>query len=282
YLPVDFQAYRAASESIARIGKRYAEKFEQVSIDEMFLDLTHAGDMDKAKLLAEKLKQEVFEKDGLTCSIGIGPNKLVAKIATDMKKPNGLTVITPDKLRELVWPLRVRKLLGVGKKTEQALKELSIHTIGDLARFNINSLIEEFGTSGFALHRMANGLDDSDVEDAGDAKSISRENTFEKDTDDPDVLGITLLELARDIHKEMQESGMSYRTVSVKVRYEDFETHTRARTIHITNSFELLYGTAKELMQPFLQSRKKVRLVGIKAANLIYNYDQTRLTEFAP
>lgn len=280
YLPVDFTMYRDASEEIMNTARKHARKVEQVSIDEAYMDATDVGSYDKALRLAERIRQEIRDSQNLTCSIGIGPNKLVAKIATDMKKPDAITTIKPDEVRQKVWPLSVGKLLGVGKKTAGRLREMGIRTIGDLAASDVSMLMAELGTMGYEFHQMANGMDERPVEEYWEPKSISREVTFEKDVNDANMLTEMLGQLSREVHKEAIDSSYSFRTVTLKIRFSDFETHTKSRTINITNSYELLAETAKELAKPFLTGRKAIRLVGVKASNLVYNYGQKSVGEF--
>ncbi|MBI2676230.1 MAG: DNA polymerase IV [Candidatus Aenigmarchaeota archaeon] len=280
YLPVDFTMYRDASEEIMNIARKHARKVEQVSIDEAYMDATDMGDYDKALRLAERIRQEIKNSQNLTCSIGIGPNKLVAKIATDLKKPDAITTIKPDEVRQKVWPLSVGKLLGVGKKTAGRLREMGIRTIGDLAASDVSMLMAELGTMGYEFHQMANGMDERPVEEYWEPKSISREVTFEKDVNDSNMLTEMLEQLSKEVHKEAIDSSYSFRTITLKIRFSDFETHTKSRTVNITNSYELMAETAKELSKPFLTGRKAIRLVGVKASNLVYNYGQKSVGEF--
>ncbi len=280
YLPVDFTLYREVSEDIMNIVRKYARKVEQVSIDEAYIDAADAGDYDKACKMAERIKSEIGAAQSLTCSIGIGPNKLVAKLATDIKKPDAITVIRPDEVRQKIWPLSVGKLLGVGKKTANRLREMGIRTIGELAAGDVGALMAELGTMGYEFHQMANGIDERPVEEYWEPQSISRETTFEKDINDSNFLMETIEQLSKDVHKEALDTSYSFRTITLKVRFSDFETHTRSRTINITNSYDLVAETAKDLARPFLTGRKAIRLVGVKVSNLVFNYGQKSIGEF--
>ncbi len=280
YLPVNFEMYRFISDRIMNIARKYAAKTEQVSIDEIFLDISKLKTFEKAAEVAEKLRKEVMEKEKLSCSIGIGWNKTVAKMATDMKKPNGLTVLRQDEMKEKIWPLPVGKIPGIGLKTEEALKAIGIETISDLAKTSVSKLIEEVGSFGFDFRQLALGIDESELSEEWEPKSFSRENTFETDTAEPELLLKTMEKLAKDVHRDIIDYAVSFRTVTVKIRYEDFETHTRSRTIKATNSLETILGEAKEMMKPFLFSSKKIRLIGVKVSNFEKKRGQKNLGEF--
>jgi DNA polymerase IV (DinB-like DNA polymerase) len=280
YLPVDFESYRKVSDRIMHIARKYAAKTEQTSIDEVFLDLSRAGSYEKAAEIAEKIRKEIFEKENLTASAGIGWNKTISKLATDLKKPNGLAVVKPDEIREKIWPLPVGKIPGIGAKAEETLKGMGIRAIEDLAKTPVNRLIEELGSVGFDFHHLAQGMDESELSEEWEPKSFSREHTFEADTDDSELLLKTIEKLAKTVHRDATDYGVSFRTVTVKARYEDFETHTRSRTTKSTNSYEAVLSEAKELIKPFLFSSKKIRLVGLKLSKFERKTGQKSLKEF--
>jgi DNA polymerase IV (DinB-like DNA polymerase) len=267
----NFKLYEQVSSRIMKILRGYADKFEQVSIDEAFLDVSKkVKNFEEARALAILIKEKIFEAEGLTCSIGIGPNKLIAKIASGYEKPDGLTIVEPEKIKEFLSPLPVRELIGIGKKTEAKLKEMGIKTIGDLAKYDVKKLIEKFGSLGFEFHRAAQGIDEGEVVEEWVIKSIGREITFEKDTSDPEIISKALDDLAEEVHKELVTNNFYFKTVTVKIRYEDFETHTHSKTLpFITNRLEDLVENAYELTSPFLGSEKKIRLVGVRVSNLL-------------
>jgi DNA polymerase IV (DinB-like DNA polymerase) len=268
YLLVNFPLYTKASENVMRILRSYAEKFQQVSIDEAYLDVSSVGSFEYASELAFKIKREILEKEKLTCSIGVGPSKIVAKIASDYKKPDGLTIIEPSQVKDFLSPLPVRKILGVGKKTEAELKNIGIETIGQLANYDIQKLLSRFGKWSVYLRNLANGIDDSEVREEECCKSISREITFEEDTDDPQVLNQTMDAIVEDVQKALLEEGLLFKTLSIKVRYRGFITHTRAHTLkHFTGDINVIKETSKSLLKEFLAG-KKIRLVGIRLSNL--------------
>ena len=270
YLPVRHELYQKVSDEIMNILRGYGDKFEQVSIDEAFLDVSkRIKDFDKARNLAILIKEKIFEKEGLTCSIGIAPNKLVAKIASSYKKPDGLTIVKPENVKDFISPLPVEKLWGIGKKTKLRLNSMGIKTVGDLAKFPVSKLVEEFGKLGYEYHLMANGIDESEVEESYEIKSIGREHTFDRDTDDLELINSTIDSLASEVIEEIKKENFLFRTVTLKIRYEDFETHTHSKTLTAyTNSLKTLKEVLKKLLKPFLD-KKKIRLIGIRVAKLI-------------
>ncbi|MGQ9552220.1 MAG: DNA polymerase IV [Candidatus Bathycorpusculaceae bacterium] len=279
YLPVNYPLYAEASNRIMKILRSYAGKFEQWGIDEAFLDVTSkVKDFGDAEALARQIKKEIFEKENLTCSIGIGPNKLVAKIASDFQKPDGLTIVKAEESEEFLAPLPVRKLLWVGRKTEEKLKSMGITTIGDLARCDPTVLAEAFGVMGRQLSLMSHGIDRSEVEEKGEIKSIGREVTFEDDTADFAVVLDSLERLSEEVDKDVLRQNLCFKTVTIKVRYENFETHTRSKTLpFMTNRLQDLGKIAKELLQGHLRPERKVRLIGVRVSGFISTEKQTTL-----
>jgi len=272
YLRPHFDLYIPASNSIMKILKSHADKFEQGGIDEAYLDVSsQVKNFDEASEFAEKLMEEVLDKEKLTCSIGVAPNKMLAKIGSDFKKPYGFTVIREEDAKDFLSTLKVRKIPGVGPKTERRLKDLKIETIGDLAAINPEQLTRLFGVWGSRLHEYANGIDYSEVRVEYETKSIGREVTFEKDVDDGgQILGI-LDELAEEIHKEVIENGFRFKTITIKIRYEHFDTYTRARSLSFpTNDLDILRNNARRLINAFLRGNKKIRLIGLRVSTLIY------------
>jgi DNA polymerase IV (DinB-like DNA polymerase) len=279
YLPVNYELYVKVSNEIMDMLRRYAGKFEQWGIDEAFLDVTSkTKDYNEAEILARQIKREVYEKEKLTCSIGIGPNKLVAKIASDFQKPDGLTLVKEDEVEKFLAPLPVRKLLWVGRKTEQKLKTLGIKTIGDLAHYDPTVLAETFGVMGTQIYLMAHGIDKSKVEERGEIKSISRERTFEEDTSDFNLILGTLNRLSEEVCNDVLKQNLCFKTVTVKVRYENFETHTHSKTLPlITNRLQDLEKTARELVQNYFKLGRKMRLIGLRVSNFASTEKQKTL-----
>ncbi len=271
YLRPNFRLYLEASNSIMGILKSYAGKFEQGGIDEAYLDISsRAKSFDEAEELAEKIMNEVLAKENLTCSVGIGPNKMVAKIASDFRKPFGLTVVEEKDVKAFLFPLKVRSLPGVGPKTEERLKELNIETVGDLASVNPEGLSRLFGIWGQRLYEYANGIDNSEVIEEYQTKSIGRDITFEVDVDDEEQIFRVLDDLAEDIHEDVIANGFKFKTITIRIRYQHFDTHVHSKSLPFpTNDLDILMNSAKRLMAPFLRGRKKVRLVGLRVSNLV-------------
>ncbi len=279
YLPPNFPLYIKVSKEIMDIARKYADKFEQWGIDEAFLDVsTKVKNYAEAEAIAKQIKREIFKKEQLTCSIGIGPNKLIAKIASDYQKPDGLTTVKEDEAEAFLAPLPARKLLWVGRKTEAKLKTMGISTIGDLAGYDPTVLNEKFGVMGTQMHLMAHGLDRSEVEPRTEVKSISHETTFEEDTADADTILKALDMLSEEVWREVLNQNLFFKTVTVKLRYENFETHTHSKTLaFMTNRLQDLKKTAKELLQAYLRSNRKVRLIGVRVSKFVKGEKQKTL-----
>ena len=259
-----------ASSSIMKILKSHADKFELGGIDEAYLDISsQVKDFDEAREFAKSLMSEVLEKESLTCSISFAPNKMVAKIASDFKKPHGLTVVKEEEVKDFLFPPTVRKIPGVGPKKERALKELNIGTISDLASAKPGVLTRLFGVYGARLHEFANGIDNSEVVEEYETKSIGRDTTFEKDVDNEEQILQVLDGLAEEVHEDVIANGFKFKTITVRVRYEHFDTYTRSKSLLFsTNDLDILKNNAKRLIVPFLRGNRKVRLIGLRVSNL--------------
>jgi len=279
YLPPNFPLYIKVSGEIMEIARKYAGKFEQWGIDEAFLDVSgKVGDWVGAELLARQIKQEIKEKERITASIGVGPSKLVAKVASDYQKPDGLTIVKEEEVEKFLDPLPVRKLLWVGRKTEARLKELGVNTIGDLARYDPSALSSMFGVMGLQMHLMAKGIDRSEVEERVGVKSVSHETTFEEDTADSTTIFQALDALCEDVLKETVSQNLLFKTVTVKIRYQGFETHTRSKTLpFLTNRLRDLQKIANELLFINLHKDRKVRLIGVRVSSLVSGEKQRTL-----
>ena len=186
FLPVNMKLYAGVSAGVIEVLKGFAEKFQQVSVDEAYLvPGPEVRDFEEAALCAIRIKDEVQRQEEITFSVGVGPNKLIAKIASGFQKPDGLTVVMPGDAREFLFPLQVSKIPGIGEKTTEALKEMGITRVEELANCNVQLLSERFGKMGLRMKQMANGLDFEEVREREGVKSISRHGTFEEDTNDP-------------------------------------------------------------------------------------------------
>jgi DNA polymerase-4 len=267
FLPVDYEEYSRVSEEVKAILSDFSPIMEDVGIDEAFLDISS---IDKpSEEIAREIKKRIKNEIGLTCSIGIAPNKLLAKMASDMQKPDGLTIIVEDDIQSRIWPLSVRKLWGVGPKTEANLKEMGIQTVGDLASLSLDRLIEEFGQSyGSYLYEASRGIDESALVTHWEPKSISRETTFQRDVDNWQVIAKNLAELTKEVVINMKEEGYQGRTVTLKIRFNDFKTYTRSKTLNKhTDSEEEIRKAAFDCLGR-VDLKKKVRLVGVRVSNL--------------
>ncbi len=279
YLPPNFPLYVKVSGEIMEIVRKYAGKFEQWGIDEAFLDVSNkVGNWDEAEALARQIKQEIKDKEGITASIGVGSSKLVAKVASDYQKPDGLTIVKEEEVEKFLDTLPVRKLIWVGRKTEAKLKELGVDTIGDLARYDPSVLTSMFGVMGLQMHLMAKGIDRSEVEERVGVKSVSHETTFEEDTADSTVIFQALDTLCEAVLKETVDQHLLFKTVTVKIRYQGFETHTKSKTLlFLTNRLRDLQKTANELLFICLQKERKVRLIGVRVSSLVSGEKQRTL-----
>ena len=270
YLPVDMERYQIASEKISEILYSFTPDIEHVGIDEAFLDITGSHHLFGGPLdTCISIKSKIKEKLSLTASIGIAPTKMAAKIASDLKKPDGLVEVKIDALLDFLWPLSVSKLWGVGEKTKDSLNALGINTIGELARADLRKLIDALGNSASDLWQLANGVDTREVEVSHDSKSISNETTFEEDSLDKEKVTQAIMMLSEEVSDRLRENNFKARTISVKIRLRGFHTYTRSLTINEpTNFFESISATAKSLFDNFEFKDRPVRLIGVKASNL--------------
>ncbi|MFN3396844.1 MAG: DNA polymerase IV [Thermodesulfovibrionales bacterium] len=268
FLPVDYQEYTRVSEKIKNILRDFSTIIEDVGIDEAFLDISSLNTSPEE--VAVRIKKRIKNETGLTCSIGIGPNKLLAKMASDMEKPDGLTIITENDIEEKIWPLPVRKLWGIGPKTEAYLKSIGINTIGDLASVPLERLVAIFGRShGSYLYKASRGIDESPLITHWEPRSLSREVTFQRDIDNWQLLIRNFSELLMNVIDELRERNYLARTITVKVRFMDFRTHTRSKTLKLpTNSLNEIKKTAFECLGRF-ELKKKVRLIGVRLSGLV-------------
>jgi DNA polymerase-4 len=268
FLRVDYDEYSTVSGIIKAVLREITPILEDVGIDEAFLDISEVPGTSEE--IAREIKQKVNAATGLSCSIGIAPNKLLAKIASDMNKPDGLTIVAEEDIAVLIWPLPARKLWGVGPKTEAHLKGIKINTIGDLAALSLESLVEEFGISyGGFLYNASRGIDDSELVTHWEPKSSSRETTFQTDIDNWQQIAKNLADLIREVSKDLKKSGYKGKNVTVKIRFSDFKTVTRAKTLdHPTDVLEQIRKAAFDCLGRVELKGKKIRLIGVRVGNL--------------
>jgi len=254
---------------------------EPLSIDEAFLDVTGSmRNFGDAITIAKRLKSKIRSQTGLTASVGVAPNKFLAKLASDLKKPDGLAVITEEDKVRVLAPLPVSKIWGVGKVSEKRLQELGIQSIGDLQRFPLERLRRRIGNMADHLHALALGEDDRLVETDGYAKSISSEHTFDVDTAEIDQIKSCLLEQCEEVGSRLRQEKVAARTVQLKLRHADFTTLTRRRTLSQPTQDEMmLYEVAGELLAAEEIGGKRLRLIGVGGSNLVLPEVQIDLFE---
>jgi DNA polymerase IV (DinB-like DNA polymerase) len=285
YLPPNFTLYEQASDQVMQILRLHAEKVEPMSIDEAFMDVTEkAASFDEAAALAATIKRDVNERSQLTCSVGVASNKSIAKIASDFKKPDGLTIVPADGLKAFLAPLPVGKISGVGKKSSELLSRMGIKTIGDLASSHPARLSEIFGKYGTRLWQVANGIDDEEVITSYPIKSISSETTFPEDVAEREKAMQAFDSIIEDVHARLLSQKMLFRTVGIKVRVENFTTFTRAKThMRYTDDKGVIEEYVRLLFKEFEDSKDKIRLVGVRVANLRkMDAEQETILSWAP
>jgi DNA polymerase-4 len=282
FLPVDGRRYQAASRAVMAILRRFTPLVEPISIDEAFLDVTGSralfGD---GPTIAAIIRANIRAEVGLVASVGVATTKLVAKIASDLRKPDGLVVVPPGDEAAFLAPLAIARLWGVGEKTEAALRELGVTTIGELAALPEDLLVRRFGKHGASLGSRARGIDPDPVGGAEPARSISHEHTFDVDTSDSEVIERTLLAMADGVASRLRSSGLRAGTVQVKIRDSTFRTITRQRTLAVpTDLTDPIWQAALGLARPEVRGIR-VRLLGVTALHL-GEREQLGLFEDAP
>lgn len=284
YYPPHFELYEEVSHRVMGLLKMYADKLEQTSIDEAYLEVTERvrmliaeggekNDLESIKGLADSIKKSVAEKENITCSIGVAGSKVVAKIAADVNKPNGLTIVSPEKVLDFLGPLEVSRIPGVGQVSQKLLLDkLHVKTIADIWNFSIEDLKDQFGKSSLWLYNVARGIDTSPVVERWEPVSVSGETTFFEDMSDYSKVRNTMQDVAEDVHKRTLLDGYVFKAVGIKIRFSGFETHTRSKTLNsYTNSKEILNRETEKLLSEFYDSGKKVRLIGVRVSSLLKN-----------
>ncbi|MCF6460579.1 DNA polymerase IV [Clostridium sp. Cult3] len=275
YLPVNMRKYEEVSKGIHSIFKRYSNIYEPISIDEAFLDVTGKDSLKVAK----DIKKDIRDEFRLTASVGISINKFLAKLASEVNKPDGLYIIEKDKILSFLSPLPVTKLWGVGPKMERELNKLGVYYIGDVQNYDVDVLISLFGKRGKELYEFSYGIDDRPVEPHSLSKSIGEEETFLEDVHDLDVLIYTLKDYSANLSNELMKKGYLARTICVKIKYSDFSIETRSMTLNIpTRDEDIIFATAKYILLNKFNINNKVRLIGLTLSNLIYPEDPIQLS----
>ncbi|MDQ6481821.1 DNA polymerase IV [Dyadobacter sp. LHD-138] len=264
-----FDAYKAVSRSIREIFQRYTDIIEPLSLDEAFLDVTQDKlNIGSALEIAQQIKKAIKDELHLTASAGISTNKFVAKIASDINKPDGLTFIGPSKIEAFVNNLPVEKFFGVGKVTAQKMNDMQLFTGADLKKLSENELVKRFGKSGHFYYKIVRGIDDREVQTHRETKSLGAEDTFTYDLSTTDEMHKELDSIAETVFRRLQKSQLKGRTITLKIKYHDFTQITRNHSYpHPVGDFETIFNTAKQLLEKVDREEKTVRLLGISLSN---------------
>ncbi len=283
FLRGDPEKYVYTSVRILNLLKEFTDRVEPFSIDEAFLDLTGGVGNSSPGEIGRRIKERVESRIGLTCSVGIGPNKLVAKMASSVNKPDGLAYVPAEKFLILFGPQPVSKLWGVGKKTESRLNHMGIRTVADLSVCPEPLLVRTFGVEGERLHHAANGIDDTPVipyHRGIETKSMGHEHTLTRDEGDPDRLESVLLRLSDQVARRLRSHGVLARTVTLKVRYSDFRTFTRQRILGLfTDEERTIFGTVRALFRRNWRG-DHIRLLGVSVSNLVRSNERPQSLMF--
>ena len=273
-LPIDFARYRAYSQRFKEVVMRMAPVMEDRGVDEVYIDLTDVPGVQEqgGRLLALRLQEAIFAATGLTCSIGVAPNKLLAKMASEFHKPRGVAVVWPHDVQSTIWPLPCRKMHGIGPKANAKLAQLGITTIGQLAAYPVHRLVQQFGRSmGLWLHQAAQGLDDRPVQTHSEPVSCSRETTFAQDlhaVQDKAQLGATFTWLCERVAEDLQRQGYGGRTVGIKLRFSDFRSVTREMTVDALLQDSATIRRLAGLCLRRAPLTQRIRLLGVRVGGL--------------
>jgi DNA polymerase-4 len=274
-LPVDFDEYRRYSRRFKDIITDIAPVMEDRGVDEVYIDFTHVpgGQREGGRVLARLIQKSIFDATGLTCSIGVAPNKLLAKMASEFHKPKGISIVHEADLQTLIWPLPCRKINGIGPKADEKLARHGIHTIGELAARPRDWLVQHFGkATGAWLHDAAWGRDERPVVTKSEPVSISRETTFERDlhaVHDRAELGAIFTDLCQRVAQDLQRKGYVGRTIGIKLRYDDFRAVTRDQTIAEPTHDAATIRRVAGLCLKRVPLQRRIRLLGVRVASLV-------------
>ena len=274
-LPVDFAQYRHYSHTFKSIVREIAPVVEDRGVDEIYIDFTEVpgGQRDGGKALARLIQKTITDNTGLTCSIGVAPNKLLAKMASELNKPKGISILYEQDLESKIWPLSCRKINGIGPKAEAKLQAHGIHTIGDLAAKDLDWLKSEFGKSyGAWLHEASHGYDDRPVVTESEPVSMSRETTFEKDlhvVNDRAALGEIFTRLCEQVASDLQRKGYVGKTIGIKIRFDNFQSVTRDQTMdHYTANAADIRKIGGQCLKR-VDMKRRLRLLGVRVGALV-------------
>lgn len=278
YLPMDYSYYEKKSQEVLSIVKEFAEAVEQVSIDEFYIDVSNKiSTYEDAVDYARRLQLTIKDKAKLPCSIGVSGTKLVAKMACEKAKPNGVKLVKPEDSKDFLAPLSVGELYGVGKKIKEKLEQMGYKTIGQLAKANVMELMDKLGSYGVELNNYANGIDESPIVENYEVKSMSREFTFEHDTKKADEVVREISKLSKEVGKDLEKRSLAFKVVTLKLRYSDFTEHLHSRSIRPTNLTEEIAKIATELYKENVDKAKKVRKLGVRVSGFTDYKSQKKL-----
>ncbi|QEH44061.1 DNA polymerase IV [Chitinophaga sp. XS-30] len=264
-----FPAYREASQKVREIFRRYTDLIEPLSLDEAYLDVTEDKlQIGSAIAIAQQIKQAIREELQLTASAGISVNKFVAKIASDMQKPDGLTFIAPEQVESFMEKLPVEKFFGVGKVTAEKMRRMNLHTGADLKKLTENDLVQHFGKTGRFYYRIVRGIDEREVQPHRETKSLGAEDTFPYDLTTVEEMNAELDKIAVTVTERLKKYDLKGRTVTLKIKYSDFRQITRNQSFpYPVSDLETIAGTAKQLLLKTEPDDVKIRLLGITLSN---------------
>jgi len=282
FLPVRMARYREISDRVFSIFHRFTPLVEPLSIDEAFLDVTGSLRIfGKPEEIVHKIKKAIKEEIGLTVSAGIAPLKFIAKIASDLNKPDGLTIVLPEQVHEFLESLPIEKLWGVGKTTQKALALLNVRTIGDLSRIPLEVLEAKFGKHGTHLHLLSMGIDDREVETEREVKSIGHEETYAEDISSIDAVKKEILSLSGRVARRLRQEGFAGKTVTLKIKYHDFVQITRSVTLpESTDDGREIFRQCLLLLKKTEAGKRPIRLVGVSLSHLGSSAEKRQRTLF--
>lgn len=285
FLPVDFEYYEDISQKAMEIIKNSADIFEYVGKDEAYLDVTDrvGGNFDTASHLAQQIKNTIREKLKLSCSIGVSSNKLISKIASDFRKPDGLTIVSPEKVEEFLEQLKIRAIPGIGKKTEERLTEMNFETINDLKKLDVFTLNKEFGRKlGTYIFNSIRGIDTEPVKEREASIQYSKLSTLKKDSNDYEFLAENLMELSKELYEVIKKNNKTFRSVGIQFIQSDLTSKTKSRMLkNHTSSLEELQKNALQLLKESLEDQKNtIRRLGVKVSELAEIRGQSSITNY--
>jgi len=285
FLPVDFDFYSELSEKAMEVMKQSADIFEYIGRDEAYLDVTKrvAGDFLKASHLAQQIKNEIREKIKLSCSIGISPNKLISKIASDFQKPDGLTIVSPEKIEVFLDQLKIRVIPGIGKKTEERFLEMGFETIQELKKLDVFTLNKEFGRkSGTYIYNAVRGIDNEPVKEREERIQYSKITTLKKDSIDYQFLSENIRNLCVEVHRVVKKNNKMFKSVGIHFIQSDLSNKSKSRMLrNPTDSLEELQKNVEQLLKEGLVNQKTtIRRLGVKVSELSEIQGQSNITNY--